>query len=272
MNKRAKLTVDELRELAAFAEELAEIAGAVILPYFRRPLTVDNKLGAAGFDPVTEADRAAETAMRRHIAARFPDHGVLGEEHGLTPGRSPLTWILDPIDGTRAFMCGMAQWGSLIALNDGAAPVLGVLDQPFMQERWIGFGGMASFRSRDGMSKLRTRNCVSIAQATLTTTSPFGYFTDEERRAFFALADRAQLTRYGGDCYAYGLLAMGTIDLTLEAALKPWDIQALIPIIEGAGGVVTGWDGTDASQGGRILACGDPRLHAAVVDLLRTSI
>ena len=270
MTTRVELSIGELQEFAAFAEELAEVAGRVILPFFRRPIDIDNKLGNAGFDPVTEADRAAEKAIRERISARYPDHGVLGEEYGATAGRSPLTWVLDPIDGTRAFMCGMAQWGTLIALNDGCRPILGVLDQPYMEERWIGFGGKAHLRTRTGLSPLRTRTCPALEVATLTTTSPTGYFTDDEQAAFLGLAGRARLTRYGGDCYAYGLLALGMIDLTVEAALKPWDIQALIPIVEGAGGVVTAWDGADASQGGRVVACGDPALHAAVVDRLRS--
>jgi myo-inositol-1(or 4)-monophosphatase len=249
---------------------LADVAGAVILPHFRKPIAIDNKLGDAGFDPVTEADRAAEIAIREHIKKHRPDHGVLGEEFGRTDGRSPLTWVIDPIDGTRAFMCGMAQWGTLIALNDGERPVLGILDQPFMQERWIGFGGAAYFSSRgSSRGRIRARACPTLEDAVLTTTSPTGYFTDAERNAFLALADRAKLTRYGGDCYAYGLLALGMIDLTVEAALKAWDIQALIPIVEGAGGVVTTWDGKDASEGGRVVACGDPALHAAVVERLR---
>ena len=271
MSARASLGTNELEELASFAEELADLSGAVILPHFRRPIAIDNKLGSAGFDPVTEADRAAERAICDHIQKRFPDHGVLGEEYGSKPARSPFTWVIDPIDGTRAFMCGMAQWGTLIALNDGARPVLGVLDQPFMKERWIGFGGTAHFRSRDGISAIRTRPCPSLEDAVLTTTSPTGYFTDAEQEAFFALADRAQLTRYGGDCYAYGLLALGMIDLIVEAGLKPWDVQALIPIVEGAGGAITGWDGADAAQGGRVIACGDNKLHAAVIDLLRST-
>ena len=270
MSARANLKPAELEELARFAEELADLAGAVILPHFRKPIAIDNKLGDAGFDPVTEADRAAEITIREHIKRRHPDHGVLGEEFGLERGRSPLTWVIDPIDGTRAFMCGMAQWGTLIALNDGERPILGILDQPFMQERWIGFGGAAYFQSRGGRSRIRTRACPTLEDAVLTTTSPSGYFTDAERGAFMALADRAKLTRYGGDCYAYGLLALGMIDLTVEAALKAWDIQALIPIVEGAGGVVTTWDGKDASKGGRVVACGDPKLHAAVVDRLRS--
>ena len=272
MAERANLSVGDLRALAAFAEELADIAGGVILPFFRRPLLVENKLGADGFDPVTEADRAAEAAVRAAIGARFPDHGIIGEEHGVTAGRSPLTWVIDPIDGTRAFMCGMAQWGTLIALNDGARPVIGVLDQPFTKERWVGFDSHTRFRSREGWSQIRTRACASLEQAVLTTTSPTGYFSDEEYAAFVALSERARLTRYGGDCYAYGLLAMGMIDLTVEAGLKPWDVQALVPIVEGAGGVLTRWDGGDASQGGRVIACGDPALHAAVVAKLRNSV
>jgi myo-inositol-1(or 4)-monophosphatase len=270
MSTRVDLSIGDLQELASFAEELAHVAGQTILPYFRRPIEVENKLGDGGFDPVTEADRAAEEAISACIKARYPDHGILGEEYGKTAGRSPLTWVLDPIDGTRAFMCGMAQWGTLIALNDGERPILGVLDQPYTKERWIGFGGKAHLRTFSGLSPIRTRVCSTLEKATLTTTSPTGYFSDVEQAAFFSLADRARLTRYGGDCYAYGLLALGMIDVIVESTLKPWDIQALIPIIEGAGGVVTTWNDGDASQGGRIVACGDRNLHAAVVDRLRS--
>jgi myo-inositol-1(or 4)-monophosphatase len=271
MTARVELSEGDLRELLAFAEELADLAGAQILPHFRTRVVVDNKLGDGGFDPVTEADRAAEVAIRERIGRRYPDHGVLGEEFGWAPGTSPLTWVVDPIDGTRAFLCGMAQWGTLIALNDGQRPVIGVLDQPYMRERWIGAEGEARFRSAAGMQVIRTRRCASIEAAILTTTSPTGYFTEVERCAFAALAERAHLTRYGGDCYAYGLLALGHIDVIVEAALQAWDVQALIPIVEGAGGIMTTWDGRDASQGGRVLACGDRDLHAAVVDLLSAS-
>jgi myo-inositol-1(or 4)-monophosphatase len=218
---------------------------------------------------VTQADREAEAIIRARIKAVYPAHGVLGEEHGHEPGPSPLTWVVDPIDGTRAFVCGLAQWGTLIALNDGTAPVIGVLDQPYTGERWAASGGETLFRrGKSAARKLKTRACAALEEAVLSTTSPSGYFDAAESRAFQSLSERVRLTRFGGDCYAYGLLAMGFIDVIVEAGLKAWDIQALIPIIENAGGVVTTWEGTRGNDGGRIVACGDVRLHAAVLEAL----
>jgi myo-inositol-1(or 4)-monophosphatase len=257
---------EDLPDFKTFAEELADLSGSVILPYFRQPLEVANKQGAGGFDPVTEADRNAELAMRERIAQRFPLHGVLGEEYGLKRGSAGLTWVLDPIDGTRAFMCGMAQWGTLIALNDGTKPVVGVLDQPYLRERWVASGGRSHFsRAGEAVRQIQTRECGSINDAVLSTTSPVGYFNEEEQARFWRLSGQAKLTRFGGDCYAYGLLAMGFIDLVIESGLKPWDVQALIPIVENAGGKITSWSGGSANEGGQVIACGDPRLHATVV-------
>jgi len=268
----ATLNADELSELTSFAEELADISGKVIMPHFRERIAIHNKLGDKGFDPVTEADRAAEDAIRKRIKIRYPAHGITGEEHGYERGISPLNWVLDPIDGTRAFMCGMAQWGTLIALNDGTRPVIGVLDQPYTKERWVSANGHTHFHHAHGTTTtLKTRACPSLPAAVLSTTSPVGYFDECEQRAFWSLADKAKLTRFGGDCYAYGLLAMGFIDVIIEASLQPWDIQALIPIIENAGGVVTTWEGNPAFEGGRVVACGDPRLHAAVVEALASA-
>jgi histidinol phosphatase-like enzyme (inositol monophosphatase family) len=261
-------TSSELAELTDFAEELADLSGKTILPHFRERIAVDNKLGDAGYDPVTAADREAEEVIRARIKARYPQHGILGEEYGGEPGTSPLTWVLDPIDGTRAFVCGMAQWGTLIALNDGTRPVVGVLDQPYTGERWVASNGRSLFRDARGQRTLRTRACPSLKTAVMSTTSPVGYFSEAEQKAFWGLSGQARLTRFGGDCYAYGLLAMGFIDLIVESTLKAWDVQALIPIVENAGGVITTWTGGDAQHGGRIVACGDASLHAAVVDAL----
>ena len=259
----------ELAELVQFAEELADLSGKTILPHFRERIDVHNKHSTGGFDPVTEADRAAEEAIRARIKIRYPTHGIVGEEHGVETGTSHYTWVLDPIDGTRAFVCGMAQWGTLIALNDSTRPVIGVLDQPYTSERWVAAGGTSMFRDGRGhRSTLKTRACSSLAEAVLSTTSPVGYFNAVEQKAFWSLSDRARLTRFGGDCYAYGLLAMGFIDVIVEATLKSWDIQALIPIVENAGGIVTTWDGKPAFDGGRVVACGDPKLHAAVLEVL----
>jgi myo-inositol-1(or 4)-monophosphatase len=259
----------EISALAAFAEELADLSGKTILPHFRAGVAVENKLGQAGFDPVTEADRQAEAVIRAAIKKRYPQHGIVGEEHGVEAGTSPLTWVLDPIDGTRAFVCGMAQWGTLIALNDGAKPIVGVLDQPYTRERWVAANGTTTFRDAHGRrATLRTRGCSALEDAVLTTTSPRGYFSGAEQRAFWDLSARTQMTRFGGDCYAYGLLAMGFIDVIVEAGLKSWDVQALIPIVENAGGIVSTWAGKPAIDGGQVVACGDTALHAAVCEVL----
>lgn len=250
----------------AFAHRLADAAGDVIRPHFRRQLEVTDKSdGAAGFDPVTIADRDAEAAIRALIHAEHPDHGIIGEEHGVESGASPLSWVIDPIDGTRAFICGMPLWGVLIALNDGARPILGVLDQPVIGERFIGDGKRAVFLHNGTAMPLRTRACHDLSSAVVTTTHPTAYFTPLEQALFGSISARAKMTRFGGDCYAYALLAMGFIDVVIEAALKPYDVQALIPIIEGAGGVMSTWSGDDAQHGGRIVACGDRRLHGLLV-------
>jgi histidinol phosphatase-like enzyme (inositol monophosphatase family) len=257
-------------ELARFAHRLADASGDVIRPWFRITLDVTDKgTGRAGFDPVTEADKEGENELRRLIKATYPAHGIVGEEHGREPGTDPLTWVLDPIDGTRAFICGMPQWGTLIALNDGKKPILGVLDQPVTGERWSGHSGQAQFTAASKTRAIKTRPCADLASAILTTTHPTGYFTKPEQDAFQALAGEVKMTRYGGDCYAYGLLAMGFIDLVIESSLKPWDVQALIPIVEGAGGLFTSWDGGDAQEGGRVIAAGDARVHAAALEVLR---
>ncbi len=260
----------DLDALAAFAHRLADASGAAIMPFFRSGIAVDDKgaAKAAAFDPVTAADRDAETAIRKLIAAEHPTHGILGEEHGHEPGSSPFTWVLDPIDGTRAFITGGPQWGTLIALNDGAAPVLGVLDQPFTQERWIGHSGRTELHARGAVRRLKTRPCPSIAEAVISSTHPWSYFSEAEQAAFGAIDAKARMSRFGGDCYAYGLLAMGFMDAVIESALQPWDVQALIPIVEGAGGIMTTWTGGDAQDGGQVVASGDERLHASLLKML----
>lgn len=258
------LSAEQIREYRAFAERLAEAAAVAIQPYFRAELAVEDK-GGRLYDPVTVADQAAEDAMRTLIQAQYPDHGILGEEHGAVVGRSPLTWVLDPIDGTRAFITGLPLWGTLIALNDGTRPVLGVMNQPFTGERFIGTPEGA-WR---GETLLRTRRCADLASATLMCTTPDMFDTPARRQAFDTVAGQARLMRYGGDCYAYCMLASGFVDVIVEASLQPYDVQALMPIVEGAGGVMTAWDGGTAQQGGGVVACGDPALHEQVVALLR---
>ncbi|MBF8780252.1 histidinol-phosphatase [Pseudomonas fulva] len=258
------LTPEQTDEYRAFAERLAEAAAAAIQPYFRASLDVEDK-GGRLYDPVTVADKAAEQAMRALIQQHYPTHGILGEEQGVALGSSPLTWVLDPIDGTRAFITGLPLWGTLIALNDGTRPVLGVMNQPFTGERFI---GTAQGAWRSG-TPLKTRACADLASATLMCTTPDMFDTPARKSAFETVASQARLMRYGGDCYAYCMLASGFVDVIVEASLQPYDVQALMPIIEGAGGVITAWDGGTAQHGGCVVACGDPVLHRQVVEMLR---
>jgi histidinol phosphatase-like enzyme (inositol monophosphatase family) len=257
----AKLPAPEA-DMLAFANLLANRAREVILPMFRQRIDIDNKL-TSGFDPVTEADRAAERALRELIADRFPEHGVDGEEYGAPTQEAEWTWVLDPIDGTRAFISGLPTWGVLIGLCQGGRPVLGVIDQPYVGERWRGWPGGADFQ-RDGNCPLAisTRPCGALEAATLCTTDPT-LFEGADLEGFEALRARVRLTRYGLDCYAYAMLAGGTVDLVVEAGLKRHDVAALIPVIRGAGGAVSDWFGADPSDGGRLLAAGDRAILTA---------
>ncbi len=256
--------------LLEFAHLLGDISGEAILPFFRKRLTVTNKAGRAGFDPVTAADRAAERAIRKAVRQHFPDHGLVGEEYGAIVGKGRYQWLIDPIDGTRAFITGSPLWGTLIGLVDRGIPVLGIMNQPFTCERFWSEGRGARRRGPDGaIHRIRTRPCASLAQAVLATTTPDMFAGPAEAARFGALKSRARMTRYGGDCYGYCLLASGFIDLIVESGLKAYDIAPLIPIIEGAGGVVTTWEGKPAAEGGRIVAAGDGRVHAAALAILR---
>jgi len=244
------------------AHILADASGKAILKHFRKPIDVDNKAGDGAFDPVTEADRAGERAIRRQLAVLHPDHGIYGEEMGETAGTAPYTWVIDPVDGTRAFITGMPLWGTLIGVTLSGKAIVGMMDQPYTGERvWSG-PSLTMWRGRDGRAKrVGTSPCRRLADARLTTTSPDLFGEGHERDAFHALKAAARLTRFGGDCYAYCLLAAGHIDLIVEAGLKPYDVVALIPIIEKAGGVITTWDGGPAESGGRILAAANRKLH-----------
>jgi myo-inositol-1(or 4)-monophosphatase len=246
------------------------MSGAAVLRHFRRRLAVEDKAGAGGrYDPVTAADRAAERAMRGAIAKAFPDHGILGEEFAPREGAGSLRWVLDPIDGTRAFIMGSPLWGTLIGLVEDGVPVLGLMDQPFLRERFWGAGGRAQMRGGDGkVRRLATRACARLAEAVLTSTHPDLFEARLEAAAFARVKEKARLTRYGGDCYGYCLLAAGFVDIVVEANLKPYDVIPLIPIVEGAGGRVTTWDGKPPLDGGRILATGDARVHAETLALL----
>ena len=262
----------EARAVAETAAAMAEAARAETLPRFRAAsLAVESK-GAAGFDPVTEADRAAEAAMRAVLAERRPEDGILGEEMAATPGRSGRVWVIDPIDGTRAFLVGAPTWGTLIALCDGppergGRPLYGLIDQPHTGERWTGGLGEAALVSPAGTAPLGTSGVRRLADARLCTTFP-ELGSEAERAAFGRVAAAARLTRYGLDCYAYGLLAAGHVELVIEAGLAPYDICAPLAVIEAGGGIVTDWQGGPAQGGGRILAAANAELHAAARALL----
>ena len=252
--------------LIAAAEAAADVAAAVVRPFFRSGLAASQKSDRS---PVTIADRTAEQAMRAVLSERFPDHGILGEEFGLQNPDAPYRWVLDPIDGTRAFITGRPLFGTLIGLLDGDKPVLGVIDQPVTGERWLGFSGRpAVFRGPFG-GVAGCRVCPDLASAELSCTSPemLGPLTPRWEK----LAAAAGRVTYGGDCYAYGLLALGQIDVIAEADLKIWDWAALLPVIEGAGGRMTDWAGQDLRPGsaGDVVAVGNPALLPEVLGLLR---
>ena len=245
---------------------MADAAAAETLRLFRTTLHADNK-AADGFDPVTEADRAAERAMRAVLAELRPDDGILGEEDAAVRGRSGLTWVIDPIDGTRAFLAGAPSWGTLIACGPtGEAPVIGLIDQPHIGERFTGSPRGAHLGGRFDRP-LRTRQVAGLSDAILFTTFP-EVGTPGEAQGFRAVADHVQLTRYGLDCYAYALVAMGQADLVIEAGLQPYDIQAPLALVEAAGGIVTDWRGGPAHEGGRAVAAGCAAVHAAALRLL----
>ncbi|MEQ8290567.1 MAG: histidinol-phosphatase [Roseovarius sp.] len=249
------------------AHALADAAREAILPFFRSAgMQADNKAGT-GFDPVTEADCAAERAMREILARRRPQDGILGEEYGETRGESGLTWVLDPIDGTRGFLSGTPTWGVLIAVSDESGPVYGLIDQPYTGERFEGGFGRAEVQGPQGARRLATLGARPLSEAILFTTFP-ELGSEAERDGFAAVAGEVRLTRYGMDCYAYALIAAGQIDLVIEAGLQPYDIQAPIAVIEAAGGIVTDWQGRPAHLGGRVLAAGGPEQHAAALEIL----
>jgi myo-inositol-1(or 4)-monophosphatase len=262
--------VYDIDELLDVANALADAARAAILPHFRTAdLTADNKL-AGGYDPVTVADRAAEEAMRAVLARRRPQDAIIGEEFATTSGTSGLTWVLDPIDGTRGFVAGTPTWGVLIAVGPETGPILGIIDQPYIGERFVGAAGAAHLVGPHGAGPIRTRTTRDLSDAVLFTTFP-EVGTAADRASFEAVAAHAKLVRFGMDCYAYALLAAGQIDLVIEAGLNSYDIQAPIALIEAAGGIVTDWQGGPAHHGGRALAAANPQIHAAALGILRVT-
>lgn len=261
------MSPDLQAELVGVAHALADVGAARAQALFRTLDLVAHNKATAGFDPVTQADRDAEAAMRALLAERRPHDGVLGEEFGPTPGSSGLTWVLDPIDGTRAFLSGAPTWGVLIGLDAGSGPVLGVIDQPHIRERFVGGFGRAVLL-RDGVeTPIACRGCARLQDAVLYTTFP-EIGSAAERAGFERVRDRVRLVRYGFDCYAYALVALGQVDLVIEAGLHPYDVQGPLAVIEAAGGVVTDWRGGPAHRGGRVVAAGDRRVHAEALELL----
>lgn len=255
-----------LRPYLDFTTSLAYRAGRITLGYYNTGIRPDFK---ADDTPVTAADRAAERAISRLISKRFPDHGVVGEEDGSLRAEAQWRWIIDPIDGTRSFITGTPMWGTLIGLLDAGRPAFGIMNQPFTRERfWSGEDG-AFMRVGDAApTPIRTRACPNLSDAILSTTHPELFAAGIEADGFARLKNRVRMARYGGDCYGYCLLAAGFVDVIVEAGLKSYDIVALIPIIEKAGGRVTTWDGKPATEGGRIVATGDARLHEQVLAVL----
>jgi myo-inositol-1(or 4)-monophosphatase len=250
----------EWESFLGFAEQLADAAAAAILPHFRTRPAMENK-PAVDFDPVTEADRGAERAMRALIEERYPDHGILGEEYGPKPARSAFTWVLDPIDGTRSFVCGATSWTTLIGLRHGATPVVGLMNQPYVEERFLGSPLGSFLRNRGGLRRLAVSPAPRLAESIGTTTAPHLYRSPRQAGFLAAIRERLRFMRYDGDAYFFCLLAAGQIDIALDAGLAPYDIAPLVPIIEGAGGIVTTWDGGSAAEGGDIIAAASPALY-----------
>jgi inositol-phosphate phosphatase/L-galactose 1-phosphate phosphatase/histidinol-phosphatase len=247
----------------ALAQALVDQSGGVLRRYFRQPLAIEAK---ADLSPVTIADREVETLVRSAIEAAFPDHGILGEEFGAVRADAEYVWVIDPIDGTKSFMTGKATFGTLIALTRRGRPILGVIDQPITRERWV---GVASQPTTFNGAPISVRPCARLADATLYATTP-QMFVGDDAVAFERLMKAVKYPLYGADCYAYGLLASGFTDLVCEASLQPYDYCALVPVVEGAGGVMSDWQGRPVTiaTNGRVLAAGDAALHQAALDLL----
>jgi inositol-phosphate phosphatase/L-galactose 1-phosphate phosphatase/histidinol-phosphatase len=258
-----RLLTAELDACLALALSLADAAGEVVRPYFRQPLAVDDK---PDLTPVTAADRAAEQAMRSLIERRFPEHGIIGEEFGRVRENAEFVWVLDPIDGTKSFISGVPLFGTLVALTRAKRPILGVIDQPISRERWVGVAGRLT--TLNG-GVVRCRASPALSGATLFATTP-DMFKGGDAAVFSRISGAVKLTRFGADCYAYGLLAAGFIDLVLEASLKPYDFCAMVPIVEGAGGIATDWRGADLdiASDGRILVAGDRHTHRTALELI----
>ncbi len=268
-------STQEIDELYEFAQRMADAARVETMARFRKGVAVTGKAQAepnSEFDPVTEADREAERVMRERIGRTYPAHGIIGEEFGKKKGEGPWCWVLDPVDGTRGFVCGVASWTTLIALEHEGVPVLGLIDQPYLDERWIAAQGQTVFRRGNVSTNCQTSNVTEISKARVATTDPRpeSYFGEKSARAFAHLANAARVVRFSMDAYAYGLLALGEIDVVAESGLQHHDYASLTPIIEGAGGVITNWRGEPpgSDDRGEVLAASTPDLHAAALSIL----
>ena len=263
-----------ISQLCDFAHVLADAARRETVPRFRTALTVDNKV-RGGFDPVTEADREAERAIRSLIQVRFPDHGILGEEWGRVNEGASYRWVLDPVDGTRAFILGLPSWTTLIALERDGRPLLGLIDQPVVGERWVGTNDVVLYHSHASQRRPKTSGVTDLQVARLVTTDPRpeGYFSTADAQSFSRLAAQTAVCRFSLDAYGYAMLASGHVDLVVEAGLAHYDYAALAPVIHGAGGLITDWQGRpfDADRGGYTLAAATPALHEAAMAVLNQS-
>ncbi|KGD99081.1 histidinol phosphate phosphatase [Achromobacter sp. RTa] len=267
MQTSLPLSAPQLAAYSAFAQALADQVRPLSRKWFRHALSIDTK---ADDSPVTQADREVEAALREAISREYPDHGIFGEEFGASHAEAELVWSLDPIDGTRAFISGNPLWGTLLALLHRGKPVLGLIDVPMLDERWVGTaGGRASLNG----AACRASGCTELRQAILYATSP-DIFAGAELAAFDALAQAARMRRFGGDCYSYGLLASGHVDLVVEAGLQPYDYLSLMPVIEGAGGVITDWSGQPLGleSQGRVVAAATPQLHRQAMRVLGAAV
>jgi inositol-phosphate phosphatase / L-galactose 1-phosphate phosphatase / histidinol-phosphatase len=258
------MTAPALDDLVRLAERLAEASGAIIRRHFRTALAVDDK---ADLTPVTIADREAEAVMRRLIAEHYPDHGIIGEEYGAERADAPYVWVLDPIDGTKSFITGKPLFGTLIGLVGEERVLVGVIDMPALGERWLGARGRGTrFNGRP----VTARRCEGLAKAALYSTSPYMFGAAQDSAAYERVRRSVKLALFGADCYAYGLLANGTVDLVIEAGLGVYDYCGPVAVIENAGGIVTDWQGRPLglASDGRVIAAGDPRVHAEALALL----
>jgi histidinol phosphatase-like enzyme (inositol monophosphatase family) len=254
-------------ELTRFAIALAEASARAILPHFRQNTDVEVK-GGPVWDPVTEGDRAGERAIRALIEAHYPEHGIQGEEYGLKEARSPFTWVLDPVDGTRAFICGMPTWATLIGLSVDGKPVLGLMNQPVVGDMFYGNPHGAWHAYRGTTAPIATRKGMTLSRAMIGTTAPELYRSAENQRRFQALKAKAQLTRYGGDAYFFCMMAAGHIDIAMDCGLQPYDIIPLLPIVTGAGGVAAEWTGADMAQGGNVITAGSAALLEEALEIM----